>query len=274
MNLKSLTNNIPILLTLLVVLLPGCAGLPESYEMADWPAEKIYAEGKEAFDDKRYSKAVEIYERLEARYPYGRLTEQAQLELAYAYWKQFEPGSGLATIDRFLRLHPNHPAADYALYLRGLINFNIDNSSLISKMGAQDVADRDPKSTRASFEAFRELVSRYPDSRYRDDATQRMTYLVNALARSEIKVARYYMKRGAWLAAANRAQHAIKTYPESPANEEALLIMVQAYDKLGLSRLRDDANRVMKNNFPNSRYLKKGDDDDGASDSEPWWKFW
>jgi len=163
---------------------------------------------------------------------------------------------------------PDHPSVDYAYYLKGLVNFNED-LGLLGHVSNQDLTERDPKAARESFEAFKELATRFPESKYAPDAAARMKYLVNALAAHEVHVARYYMKRGAFVAAANRAQTAVKTYPDAPANEEALFIMVKAYDALGLNDLRDDSERVMKKNFPNSEYYKRG-----LNRKEPWWKLW
>ncbi|MBO3717123.1 MAG: outer membrane protein assembly factor BamD, partial [Candidatus Accumulibacter sp.] len=176
--------------------------------------------------------------------------------------------SAVAACDRFIKLHPNHPNVDYVYYLRGLINFNED-LGIMGTISNQDMTERDPKGARESFDAFRELVTRFPDSKYTPDALLRMKYLVNALASLELHVARYYMKRGAYLAAANRAQYAVKNYPDAPATEEALFIMVKAYDSLGLNDLRDDAERVMRTNYPNSDYYRRGLDR-----REPWWKLW
>jgi len=153
-------------------------------------------------------------------------------------------------------------------YLKGLANFNEDQG-ILGLLSNQDMTERDPKAARESFDAFKELVVRFPNSKYTPDAIQRMNYLVNALASHEVHVARYYMKRGAYVAAANRAQYSLKTYPQAPANEEGLLVMVKAYDALGLNDLRNDAERVMKKNFPNSVYLKGGPKKD-----TPWWQLW
>ena len=181
--------------------------------------------------------------------------EQGQLEIAYAYYKQNEQASAVAATERFVKLHPNHPNVDYAHYLKGLAYFNED-LGLLGRMARQDRTERDPKSARDSFDAFKELVQRFPDSRYAPDALARMKYLVNALASHEVHVARYYMKRGAYVAAANRAQYALKNYPQAPAQEDALLIMIQAYDVLGMPELRDDAERILRKNFPDSVQLK------------------
>ncbi|MGE5492868.1 MAG: outer membrane protein assembly factor BamD [Actinomycetota bacterium] len=259
------------LLTVLaaVATLAGCGLLPEvKDETAGWSASKLYAEAKDAQVDGAWDKAAKLLEKLEARFPYGRYSQQAQLELGYVYWKANEPASALAACDRFIKLHPNHPGVDYVYYLKGLIGFNED-LGLLGHLSRQDMSERDPKSAKEAFEAFRELVTRFPKSKYTPDAIERMNYLVNALAMQEVHVARYYIKRGAYVAAANRAQFAVKTYPNAPANEEALFIMVSAYDKLGMNELRDDAERVLRKNFPTSRFLT-GD----VEKKEPWWKLW
>ncbi|WP_126444230.1 outer membrane protein assembly factor BamD [Sulfuricystis multivorans] len=262
-------RSLSLLVLFLLVLIGGCGLLPEQVdETAGWSANKLYAEAKSAMADGAYDKAVKYFEKLEARYPYGRYAQQAQIETAYAYYKQDEKALALAACDRFIRLHPNHPHVDYVYYLKGLINFNED-LGLLGYISMQDPSERDPKAAQESFAAFKELVTRFPDSKYAKDASLRMAYLVNALASHEVHVARYYLKRGAYVAAANRAQHAIKTYPDAPAIEEALFIMVKAYDALGMNDLRDDAERVMKKNFPNSEYFKRGLDK-----PEPWWKLW
>ena len=250
-------------------LLGGCGLLPDQIdETAGWSANKLYSEAKSSMADGAYDKAIKYFEKLEARFPYGRYAQQAQLEVAYAYYRQSEPASAIAACDRFIRLHPNHPNVDYAYYLKGLANFNED-LGLLGYVSLQDLTERDPKAARESFDAFKQLVSKFPESRYAADATARMKYLVNALASHEVHVARYYMKREAYVAAVNRAQTAVKTYPDAPANEEALFIMVKAYDLLGMNELRDDAERVMRKNFPNSVYYTRGLDRE-----VPWWKLW
>lgn len=257
---------------LIVSALGGCGLLPEQKdETAGWSAQKLYGEAKDAMSDGAWDKAVKMYEKLEARYPYGQYAQQAQMEIAYSYWKAGEPAAALAAADRFIKLHPNHPAVDYIYYLKGLVNFNED-LGLLGALSNQDMTQRDPKSARVAFDSFKELIQRFPNSKYAEDSTARLNYLVYALAAHEVGVARYYMKRGAYLAAANRVQHSVKTYPEASANEEGLAILVQAYDKLGMNELRDDALRVMKNNFPKSKYLNP----EGlvADNKKPWWQLW
>jgi outer membrane protein assembly factor BamD len=253
---------------LVVALLVGCASDLQD-ETAGWSAQRLYGEAKDAQASKDWPRAIRYLEKLEARYPYGRYAQQAQLEIAYAHWKDGERALAIAAVDRFIKMYPNHSNVDYAWYLKGLISFN-DQYGLMSQITTPDMSDRDPKSTRDSFAAFKELVTRFPDSRYAPDATLRMRYLVNALASHEVHVARYYMKRGAYLAAANRAQYAIKHYSQAPALEEAVFVLVLAYDRLGMNDLRDAADRVMRTNFPDSRYLKPG----GARKDVPWWRLW
>lgn len=257
------------LVLLLALLVGGCSLLPEDTdETIGWSANKLYSEAKGAMTEGSYEKAVKYFEKLEARYPFGRYAQQAQLEVAYAYFKQGEAASAIAACDRFIRLHPNHPNVDYAYYLKGLVNFNEDQG-ILGLISMQDLTERDPKAARESFEAFKELVNRFPESRYAADAAARMSYLVNALASHETHVARYYLTRGAYVAAVNRAREALATYPDAPANEEALFILVKAYDYLGMNDLRDDAERVMRKNFPDSEYYKRG-----LNRPEPWWKLW
>jgi outer membrane protein assembly factor BamD len=254
---------------LLALFVGGCGLLPETTdETAGWSANKLYAEAKDAMADGSFDKAIKFFEKLESRYPYGRFAQQAQLDIAYAYYKQMEPASAIGACDRFIRLHPNHPNVDYAYYLKGLVNFNED-LGLLGRISAQDLTERDPKAAKEAFDSFKELVTRFPESRYAPDSTARMNYLVNALAAHETHVAHYYMRRGAYVAAVNRAQTALKTYPDAPSNEEALFIVVKGYDSLGMNDLRDDADRVMHKNFPNSEYFKRG-----LSKQEPWWKLW
>jgi outer membrane protein assembly factor BamD len=256
-----------VLVVVAALLLGGCATDLQD-ETVGWSAQRLYGEAKDAMGNKDWARAIRYLEKLEARYPYGRFAQQAQLEIAYAHWKDSERASAIAAVDRFIKMYPNHANVDYAWYLKGLVNFN-DQYGVFSWLTSPDMSDRDPKSTRESFGAFKEVVTRFPESKYAADAVARMRYLVNALASHEVHVARYYMKRGAYLAAANRAQYAIKSYPQAPAVEEAVFVLVLAYDQLGMNDLRDAADRVMRSNFPDSRYLKGGSRKD-----VPWWRLW
>ena len=254
---------------LLTTLFAGCGLLPEVVdETAGWTAEKLYSEAKDAMGDGAFDKAIKLFEKLESRYPYGRYAQQAQLEIAYAHFRLSDAAAAISACDRFIRLHPNHPSVDYAYYLKGLVNFNED-LGLFGNISNQDLSERDPKAARESFETFKELLTKFPDSKYAADATARMKYLVNALASHEVQVARYYMNRRAYIAPVNRAQGALKSFPEAPAGEEALYLMIKSYDAMGLNDLRDDSERVMRLNFPKSGFLEYG-----LERPAPWWKFW
>lgn len=259
-----------LLACILAVSISACGLLPEKIdETTSWPAGKLYREAKEELNSGNYEKAVEYFEKLESRYPFGVYAQQAQMDIAYAYYRQNEQAQALAAADRFIKLHPNHPNIDYMYYLKGLINFN-DRLGLLNFAFRQDLSERDPKAAQDAFDSFKVLVTRYPDSVYTKDALLRMKYLVTMLAKYEIHVAKYYYRRGAYLAAANRAQRTIKNYPESPVVEEALYIMAQSYKKLGLYDLSADTERVFKQNYPDSKIPH------GAANkkSDPWWQFW
>lgn len=253
---------------LLAVLMVGCGSTAKD-DNAAGSAERLYAEAKEDLGSGSYERAIKSLERIEGRAAGTLLAQQAQLDLAYAYWKTGERAQAITTLDRFIKLHPSSPAFDYALYLRGVVNFN-DNLGIFGSLAGQDLAERDQQASRDSYQSFRQLVDQFPLSKYTPDAKLRMDYIVNALAAHEVHVARYYFRRGAFVAAANRAQQSLSEYPQSPATEEALYLMVASYDRLGLTTLRDDAERVLKQNFPSSRFLT-----DGALQSvKPWWQLW
>jgi len=249
-------------------LITGCS-TDKVDKTANWSPNKIYSEAKDEFDSGAYDKAVPLYEKLEGRAAGTPLAQQAQLEKAYAQYKGGDKNAAIATLDRFTKLHPASPAMDYALYMKGVVNFN-DDLGMFAFMTRQDLSERDQKAAKESFESFKELVTRFPDSRYTPDARQRMNYIVNSLAQYEVHVARYYYNRGAYLAAINRAQLALADYREVPALEEALYIMYMSYDKLGMNDLRDDTQRVLTTNYPKSEYLTRG----FRSKDDPWWKLW
>lgn len=251
-----------------VLVLAGCAGTSTD-ETVGWSNERLYAEARDESASGNFERAARYFERLEGRAAGTVLAQQAQLELAYAYYRQGERAQALATIDRFMRLHPSSPAFDYALYLRGLVNFN-DNLGLFGRLARNDLSERDQAAAKDSFDSFQRLSQDFPESRYTPDALQRMRYIVNSLAQYEVHVARYYFQRGAYVAAANRAQQAIQDYDQVPALEEALYILARSYDRLGLTELRDDAQRVLLASFPNSRFLSDG----LVSEPRRWWQLW
>jgi outer membrane protein assembly factor BamD len=251
-----------------VAMLAACSSTPED-RTAGWSPNKIYSEAKDEIESGAYDKAVPLLEKLEGRAAGTPLAQQAQLDKAYAHYKAGEKPQAIAALDRFMKLHPASPALDYALYLKGIINFN-DNLGMFSWLSRQDLSERDQKAAKDSFESFKELVSRFPDSRYAQDSRLRMTYIVNSLAQYEVHVARYYYERGAFVAAISRAQVAVSDYEGVPAAEEALYILVRSYDALGMEKLRDDARRVLETSFPQSQYTKNG----FQAKDNPWWKFW
>ncbi len=251
---------------LLALVMTGCGLMPDlNDETRGWSAAKLYAEARDQLNGKNYEQAIKYYQKLESRYPYGRFAQQAQIEIAYAHYKDQEPALAIAAADRFIKLHPNHPNVDYLYYLKGLANFN-DDLGILGFVSGQDLSERDPKAAREAFDAFKELATRFPNSKYAPDAVARMKYLVNALAASEVHVARYYLKRGAYVAAVNRAQYALKTYPQAPANEEGLAVMAQAYEALGLTDLRKDTERILAQNFPDGVHAQKRE--------KRWWQIW
>jgi outer membrane protein assembly factor BamD len=247
-----------VLLVALALAFGGCSLFSDKLDpKKEWQASDWYAAAKEELDNGNWQSAVKLYEQLESKFPFGRYAQQAQLDSAYAYYKQGESAQAIASIDRFTKAYPNHTNLDYALYLKALVNFKEDLGPLAA-IAWQDLADRDPKTARESFELFKELVTRFPDSRYAEDSRRRMAYLVDALARNEANVARYYLRRGAWLAAANRAQDVLLRFPAAPARREALDVLVEAYDRMGLADLRDDAKRVLAANYPSDPLGRQG----------------
>jgi len=253
----------------LSLFLVGCAGTPAIDKTVSWSPNRIYAEAQDEANSGSYEKAIPLFEKLEGRAAGTPLAQQAQIEKAYAQYKNGEQAQATATLDRFIKLHPSSPALDYALYLKGVVNFN-DRLGLFGFVSQQDLSERDQKSAKDSFESFREVTTRFPDSRYTADAQQRMVYIVNSLAQSEVHVARYYYSRGAYIAAINRAQTAIAEYRDVPAIEEATFILFKSYEALGLNDLRDDARRILEKSFPQSTYLTRG----FKPVANPWYKFW
>ncbi len=251
----------------LALLVGGCGLLPEvKDETSTWSADRLYQAAHDALLEGNYTRSVKLFETLESRFPYGRYAQQAILESAYASYRAGETAAAVASLDRFIRTFPDHPNVDYAYYLKGLVYFREDQG-LLGYVYELDLSEREPKAMRESFAAFKELVAKFPASRYAGDAIDRMKYLTNSLALYEVKVARYYFNRGAYVAAINRAQGAITNYPRTPAAQEALGLTVLSYEKLNLPMLADDANRVLQKTWPQTTELSD-------LEKKPWWKFW
>jgi outer membrane protein assembly factor BamD len=236
------------------------------------PVEKMYADAVDDMENHNYEKAVKSFEALQSHYPYGRYAQQAQLEIAYANFKQKEPEAALAAAESFIKQYPRNPHVDYAYYLKGLINFNED-LGLLGAVVSPDLSARDPNAARDAFDSFKELVTRFPDSKYAPDSRVRMQYLINALARHEIHVADYYLRRGAYVAAANRAKGVLVDYAQTPATRDALQIMVQSYDALGMKDLRDDAERVLAANVAKDGRAAPAVRE-SPQNAKSWWQFW
>lgn len=251
----------------LVSLLAACGSTIVEDPNSQAGLDKLYAEAKEDLGVGSYEPAIKKLERIEGRAAGTLLGQQVILDMAWAQFKSGEKAAAVSTLDRFLKLHPSSPGTEYAMYLKGLVNFNED-LGLFGRLARQDVSERDQQASKDALLAFRELVERFPTSRYADEARTRIDFITNNLARHEVHVARYYLNRGAFVAAANRAQVAITEYPYAPAAEEALAIQLASYERLGLTELAKDSRRVLERNFPNNAALAPQQGD------RPWWKLW
>ena len=231
-----------------IITVSGCAALRDD-PTANWSASQLYAEAKAALDAGNYEQAVEYYELLEARFPFGRFAQQAQIEIPYAYYRAGEPEAALAAVDRFIQLNPRHPNLDYAYYLRGLINFSQD-TGFLSRMFPMDPAEMDTKTLEQSFQDFARLINEFPDSRYAADARQRMVFIRNALAAHELRVAQFYIERRAWVAASQRARHVVEHHQGAEVMPQALAILYQSYRALDLDDHAENTMAVMRLNYP------------------------
>jgi outer membrane protein assembly factor BamD len=250
-----------LVLLVLVSMASGCASMRGWFSKEDrletQPVEAMYDEGNRTLLAGNYSRAERVYTRLIARFPFGEYTEQAQLELAYAQYKASKYEEATATIDRFIRTYPAHQHIDYAYYLKALVNFSRSNSTL-DRIARLDGAQRDQSTPRQSFNDFGVLLQRYPNSRYAADARQRMVFLRNLLARHEVGVGQYYLRRGAYVAAANRGKFLLQTYPQSEHDGDALALMAASYAALGQEQLAADTRKVLEANHPDHPYLTEG----------------
>jgi len=243
-----------VLLIAVSMITAGCAKLFKP-KTSDWTAEQFYDKAKEELDDGKWSDAIEYYQQLEARYPYGDYSEQAQLEIIYAYYKNNDQQQALAAADRFIRLQPTHPSVDYAYYLKGLVNFAENKTFTDKLLGGKDFSDRDPKAAVESYQSFNQLITRYPDSRYYSDSVVRMKKLSGYLAKHDLYVAEYYMRRGAYVAVVNRCKSVLENHQNAEAIENALGMMMVAYDRMGMMELATDTKRIITLNYPESLYL-------------------
>jgi len=261
-------------IALLVLSVAGCSRFKwfnREEPLETLPVEQMYDEGKTALEAGNLNRAKRYYGRLVARFPYGTYTEQAQLELAYAQYRSGDNEEASSSIDRFIRTYPTHPHIDYAYYLKALVNFNRENKFL-ERFVRLDMTQRDQGAPRQSFNDFGELVRRFPDSRYAPDSRQRMVHLRNLMARHEINVGKYYLRRRAWVAAAARGEYVLEHYPQSMHDGDALALMIESYDQLGQEKLATDARRVLELNHPDHAYLS-GDWPEKRSLLKKMWPF-
>lgn len=253
--MKALSSIMRLVALLALFALAGCALLPdESDRTRDWSASRLHGEAQAAMSEGRYEDAIDYLEKLQAHFPFGRLALQAQLDLIYAYYRDEQPDSAIAAADRFIRTNPRHPYVDYAYYMKGLVNY-YRVSGPIQRLFPPDPAKTDNRLAEQSFNDFAELVRRYPDSEYSEDARERMIFLRNNTAMYEVNVARYYLRRQAYVAAVNRARQVIENFPRTPAVEDALAVSAEAYARMGLMDLANDSHRVLLLNFPSSEHL-------------------
>ena len=242
----------------------GCAWMPfvgdddEEDIEAETSEQALYRRAQAGLRSGNYKNSITRLQRLEARFPFGRYAEQAQLELIYANHMARDLDAAQSAAERFIRLHPQHPNVDYAYYMKGLTALAGDRSSS-SRFMRTELSQRDVSNARQAFANFSELVNRYPASEYASDAQQRMIYLRNVLADAEVYVATYYLSRGAYVAAANRARHVIENYPQTQAVADALAVLVESNWKLDLEDAARDSLRVLALNFPDYRSF----DDEG-----------
>lgn len=264
MNSERLTR-LPLLL--LIALFLGLAGCNSDEGIDTRSAEEIYAEAKSSLDNGNWNRAIQNYRILQTRFPFGRYAEQGQLEMAYAFYRAGQPEQALATADRFIRMYPTHPNLDYAFYIRGLTNYD-QRIGFLERLMPSRARDRDQSAAMEAFGDFDELCRRFPDSRYCPDARQRMVFLRNNLSYYEMDVAAYYMRRKAFVAAANRAKYLLETYPGTPEAGNALVMMHEAYTAMDMPELAEDARRVLEYNYPDHPFIT-GEEDEG------WWdKIW
>jgi outer membrane protein assembly factor BamD len=238
---------------ILIPIIVSCSTTQED-KTQNWNADKLYVEAKSELDVGNYEKALSLYQKLESRYPFGAYAQQAQIETAYTHWQNGDSASAIASLNRYKKLYPNQTGIAYALYLEGLINFN-DKKTLFSNITGEDMAERDALAGKAAFQSFKKLVTLYPKSKYTPDAVKRMRFLINVLAENEIHVARFYLRREAFVASLNRCKTVLERFQETPAVEEALAIMTIAYSKLNLLELSNNSLRVLVKNFPDSPYI-------------------
>lgn len=249
-----------LLLVVAMTVLQGCGKKDEvkEVEVTNQTSLEMYLAAKRALDSGVWSTAAEKYKALRSHYPFGHYTEQGYLELAYAQYKLYQMEQAVSTVDRFIKNYPAHKNLDYAYYLKGLIYFDSDRG-MMQRMNPDKSADRNQDNIRNAFTAFKNFIERYPDSLYGPDAKKRMIYLKNQLAAYEVQVASYYLRRGAPIAAVNRAKFVLETFQDTPSVANALALMVESYKTLEEPELAEHSKEMLVANYPNHKYLTDGE---------------
>ena len=246
---------IKIIFLVLFLGLIGCSSSDSEIDkVPDKSAQALFVDAREALDNGLYQKAINTLSAIDSRFPFGPISHQVQLDLIYAYYKSSNSDQGIALTDRFLKLNPNHPNIDYVYYMRALINES-NEANLFQDLAGIDRSNRDPSSAREAFDDFRKIVDRYPNSKYAADSRKRMIKIKSRLAQYELSVARYYIKREAYASAANRGRYIVEYFSPSHEVEEALEIMIESYDQLGLEDLKRNAMQVLAANYPDNSLI-------------------
>jgi len=257
-----------VLMCLLCSLVAGCLFGKNDDDENTSGAQALYDRSKKSLDNGDFTNAIRYYETLEARYPFSNQARQGQLDLIYAYYRNGQPESVVDEAEQFERENPTHPRVDYTLYMRGMAQFGGEQSAF-HKLFRVDISRRPPKGARDAYSAFAELLRRYPNSDYAADARQRMVFLRNRIAEYENHIARFYLERGAFAAALNRASYTLQVYDGAPTTPETLQIVIEAYRNLGLYDLAADSERVLATSFPDAQPASQVYEQD-----EPWYQFW
>jgi len=249
--------SIKVLLTALSLTLIGCSSSDKTNidNVPNKSAQTLFSDARKALNEGLFQKAIQLLSAIDARFPFGPISHQVQIDLIYAYYKSGNAEQGLALADRFLKLNPTHPNVDYVYYMKALINLSTEENLFQDILGI-DRSDRDPTASRNAFNGFKRIITDFPESKYAADSRKRMIDIKARLARYELSVARFYLKRDAWASAANRGRYILEYYSPSEQVEEALEIMIECYKKLGLEDLKNNAQQVLAANFPNNKLFK------------------
>lgn len=232
----------------MILFLAGCSGLKQDHTI-DWSANRLFNAAKEEMTGGSYTSAIDYYTKFLSRYPYGVLAQQSMLDLAYVYYKDGDQDKAIAELDDFIRTYPAHPYIDYALYMKGVVEYEKD-VSIFDRFVPTNMSETDPQALVDAFNSFAKVVREHPKSQYADDARQRMIYIRNLLGEHSLNIADFYLRQGAYVASVSRAKQILEQYETTPSAPYALAIMVRAYKEMGEDKLSSDSLRVLQQNFP------------------------